>query len=565
MVDVTLPYVFAGGTKAIAKQVNSNFEEIVKGFTGFNVEFEQLKSEVVKFNNKPVRDSFDIIPSLLGKAPVGAYPLWTGEWIYNARNLFKEFWAKALEYKKANFIRVISTEDYDKEVKEYLETGAFVIDELNGHIRLPKITEFVSGIKELAELGKPLLDQMQGHAHNAGVTNGFGSGKGWWNCNSNPKTDEKIMSDIVSDGKNGDPRTGEKTYPCHVKVALYIQVANNTAEISSLNTEIIAQQLNEAITEAEKKYAELQVEFGAFAQEKLTLLNSDTTTYIGYLEAESNKQIQRVEDSGNNLVNMGTEQTSLVNTEGVRQVGLVAAEGVKQVGLVTQSGANLVATGTAQINLVTLEGNKQSQRVQDIGANLQEIGDTQVARVQTVVEEEVDKKLPEITGKVDEIIAEGNSQIQRIVLNGNEQIELARVQAIGALGSAQLAANEANRAETAANNADAQAQSIYQDKVVLNSPVIVLQDKKCRYIRNVVAGDAFSIDKSALTRTNQDITFELILRMLAVVSFNLGGITSKWMGGDAPDLSEVGEHWLAFTSQDGGLTWRGSYEGKFAL
>lgn len=123
----------------------------------------------------------------------------------------------------------------------------------------------------------------------------------------------------------------------------------------------------------------------------------------------------------------------------------------------------------------------------------------------------------------------------------------------------------ADRAEYWANNTEVQSQSVYQGRIVLESPVIVLQERKCRYIRDVLAGDAFTIDKSAIKQLDKDLTFELILRMPAVVSFNLGGITSKWMGGDAPDLSETGEHWFAFTSQDGGQTWRGSYEGRFAL
>lgn len=128
-----------------------------------------------------------------------------------------------------------------------------------------------------------------------------------------------------------------------------------------------------------------------------------------------------------------------------------------------------------------------------------------------------------------------------------------------------VATNEANRAETAANNAEVQEQSVYQGRIVLESPVIVLQERKCRYVRDVLAGDAFTIDKSAIKQLDKDLTFELILKMPTVVAFDLGGITSKWMGGDVPDLSEAGEHWLAFTSQDGGQTWRGSYEGKFAL
>lgn len=137
-------------------------------------------------------------------------------------------------------------------------------------------------------------------------------------------------------------------------------------------------------------------------------------------------------------------------------------------------------------------------------------------------------------------------------------------------------AENADRAEYWANNAEVQAQSLYQDAVVLDSPVIILHEKKCRYYRSVVAGDVFSIDKSALKQTDKDITFELILNMPTVVAFSFKPIlpfgagetadeNKKWMNGSSPDLSEAGNHWFAFTSHDGGVTWLGSYEGRFLL
>ena len=164
MVEVTLPYEFVGGTKAIANQVNANFEAVTRGFTGVNVALEELRAEVDKFNNKPLRDSFDIIVSLVGATPIGAYPLWTGEWIYNARSIYKDFWAKALEYKKGLKIRTLTTAEYDAEVETYGETGAFVVDELNGHIRLPKVIRFISGLSDLSDLGKPFHDSFPDHS-----------------------------------------------------------------------------------------------------------------------------------------------------------------------------------------------------------------------------------------------------------------------------------------------------------------------------------------------------------------------------------------------------------------
>lgn len=118
------------------------------------------------------------------------------------------------------------------------------------------------------------------------------------------------------------------------------------------------------------------------------------------------------------------------------------------------------------------------------------------------------------------------------------------------------------------NAADVQSQSIYQERVVMDSAAIVLQERKCRYFRNVASGDAFTINVSNVKQTGKDITVDLIINMPAVVPFSLAAIVpdaSKWLGGEAPDFSEAGEHWVAFVSSDGGVTWRGSYEGKFTI
>lgn len=546
MVDLTLPYEFVGGTKAIANQVNANFEAVTNGFAGFNIELEQLKSEVTKFNSKPLRDSFDIIPSLLGKAPAGAYPLWTGEWIYNARTLFKEFWTRALEYKKAGTIRTLSTEEYDKEVGDYFETGAFVIDELNGHIRLPKITKFIKSLEDLAELGVPKLDQMQGHGHRGSITNAFGSGAAHWNCNSNPSTGTKIMTDIVEDGENGEPRIGKETYPSHISIALYIQVANNTADISKLDTNIIAEQLNNAIAEIEAKYAAQKSEFDALNDKTIEALNNKSMEIMDFVIDESNKQIAvigaegtkqvgLVIDEGNRQVQRVIDTGSGIEQSGKEQVGLVTAEGVKQIGLVTQSGSDLVTTGTAQANLVTAEGNKQVKRVQDIGVNLQELGDTQVGRVQTVVAEEVDKKLPEITGKVNEIIGAGNAQIQRVTTEGTSQISLATKQADRAKGEADKAAKSALEAAESAKNVNQRSETIYTSQKDLGSVsgnvTVSLEAGYFEYVVTAAGNINFTFDFTNVD-LSKIITFALNIKQSDnhTYSYNFGeGTNFTWL------------------------------------
>lgn len=117
-----------------------------------------------------------------------------------------------------------------------------------------------------------------------------------------------------------------------------------------------------------------------------------------------------------------------------------------------------------------------------------------------------------------------------------------------------------------ASGLQGRAQSIYQERVIMDSAAIVLQERKCRYFRNVASGDAFTINVSNVKQTGKDITIDLIINMPSVVPFSLAAIVpdaSKWLGGEAPDFSEAGEHWVAFVSSDGGITWRGSYEGIF--
>lgn len=135
---------------------------------------------------------------------------------------------------------------------------------------------------------------------------------------------------------------------------------------------------------------------------------------------------------------------------------------------------------------------------------------------------------------------------------------------------------EANRAELAADSAEVVAQSIYQDFVLLETPVIMLHERKTRYFRVVQENDIFTIDLSHIKQPQKHIAFELILELPTVVNFDLSQIlpltegetvddNKNWLNGSNPDLTEAGEHWLLIFSTNGGQTWRASYEGKFNL
>ena len=131
-------------------------------------------------------------------------------------------------------------------------------------------------------------------------------------------------------------------------------------------------------------------------------------------------------------------------------------------------------------------------------------------------------------------------------------------------GSAKHWAEEARKIY---NKTDVVAQSIYQERVILESGVIVLHERKCRYYREPAENEAFSIDISNINQPDMDITVDLILKMASAVPIDLSAIlpTGKWLDDNVPDFSDPGEYWIAFVSDDGGVTWRGSYEGMFAL
>lgn len=148
--------------------------------------------------------------------------------------------------------------------------------------------------------------------------------------------------------------------------------------------------------------------------------------------------------------------------------------------------------------------------------------------------------------------------------------ELARKYAQGSIeematGSAKYWKEEA---EKIYNRTDVAAQSIYQGRVVLTSTVIPVNERKVRYFREVVSGDSYTIDLSGAKQKDMDMTIDLILRMSSVLPVSLAAILGnpgKWMNDDVPDFSEPGEYWIALTTTDGGVTWRGSYEGMFTL
>lgn len=160
--------------------------------------------------------------------------------------------------------------------------------------------------------------------------------------------------------------------------------------------------------------------------------------------------------------------------------------------------------------------------------------------------------------------------------NHNDKLLIIENKVEASTTQANRAKAEADRAEVAADNAEIQPDSGCQNLIDMDSSVIRYQDSVTRYRRNVIAGDVFTIDLSQRRQIGNCITLELILRMPNVVSFSLAQIlplgagettdsNKKWLNGSSPDFSEAGEHWVVLFSVDNGVTWRGTYEGKFNI
>lgn len=177
---------------------------------------------------------FTIFQSFSGETPPGAYPLWTGENITGCRTIFPDFWNKAVALKTAGKLRALSAEAYEAEISSYGETGAFVIDEQSGSLRLPKITRFVSSLSELSEIGTAAKDQI---VNITGTVNALSSP---FTNDNNLTTEGAFYQHTLINGGDGgggnyanyilgfdasrSVQTGSEVQPRHVKTALYIQI-----------------------------------------------------------------------------------------------------------------------------------------------------------------------------------------------------------------------------------------------------------------------------------------------------------------------------------------------------
>lgn len=261
MADTNLiyPYEFEGGKKAVANEVNANFEAVKAFSNGVNATLTDIKSAIEDLKNKPTREMFDVYYSFSAEAPVGAYPLWTGETITNCKSLFPDFWKKLNSLAEKSMIKTVTAEQYEGKLRNFGQCASFYIDKLNGHVRLPKITRFISSIADLTQLAEEQNDTLKKHSHDINVStdgtkNGYSVFDGYlargYTKYTSPWSSNLSGTNSILVKKAGE----DEAHPKNVRLCLYIQVANNIAEISELNVDVIVEQLNSALEELQSEY-----------------------------------------------------------------------------------------------------------------------------------------------------------------------------------------------------------------------------------------------------------------------------------------------------------------------
>jgi hypothetical protein len=292
MADTNLiyPYELEGGKKAVADEVMANFEAIQLVVAGINTEINNLTTVMTELKKKPTREMMDIYYSFSSQAPTGAFPLWTGETLTNAKTLYPQFWKKINQLASDGAVPSVATEEeYEEKVAKYGQCASFFINTLDGHVRLPKITQFISSIEQLTDIGEV----------EAGLPNITGNiwvgedGTGW---PDEARDTTQAGNDVsyVRKTKIFNASEYNELYgksdtvqPPAVRLYLYLQVVNNATEISELNVSVIAEQLNDAITELEKVKNQYLKDLNNASEQALKGFKKETTNFYTKTEVDS--------------------------------------------------------------------------------------------------------------------------------------------------------------------------------------------------------------------------------------------------------------------------------------
>lgn len=287
MTDTNLvyPYEFEGGKKAVASEVNANFEAVKSFAGGINADLNDIRKAIADLKNKPTREMLDVYYSFSGTAPVGAYPLWTGETITNCKSLYPQFWNKINTMSKLGSLATVTAEEYEEKLETYGQCASFYIDSLNGHVRLPKISKFIASIADLTELSKEEnagLPNITGslRPYRMGEPSGafYNSEKGdFYHTNSKDGSSSGAQCTTMFDASKSSEVYGasDTVQPPAVKLCLYLQVANNTAEISELDVNAVIEQMNMALNALQAAYDKYSADLESlYAKIKQDILDS---------------------------------------------------------------------------------------------------------------------------------------------------------------------------------------------------------------------------------------------------------------------------------------------------
>lgn len=148
----------------------------------------------------------DLLPNIGNQPPAGRM-LCNGQRVANCQTLYPEFYAYVLAktaYKTVSEFNAI--------VSQYGQCGYPAVD--GADVILPLITRPISGVETLAQTGMAILDKFQGHRHNfhwAYTEHKYNDGA--MDAIQNPPNQISTtrVGDPISDGVNGEPRTGRET------------------------------------------------------------------------------------------------------------------------------------------------------------------------------------------------------------------------------------------------------------------------------------------------------------------------------------------------------------------
>lgn len=452
----------------------------------------------------------------------GCVPLWTGEYITNAKNIYPEFY---------NYLKVqnpgicISKQEYDTQVSSG-ECRYFVIDEEDGSIRFPKYN--------FVEPDYPYI-----YVFNASIPQSTSQGA------------EYTAALVSKVSKAGDTMTG----------SLAVKVNGNGLNIKHPEADITT-------TPTEDKYNSIYFmdkngRYGGVLDHCFKATGSDYVRLLVCKNDGSNSTIrglevvQKTENNNESWATFTTDRVNINTPDNAQNVEATNAKWVMSK-FVSKSGDTMTDT------LIIDKTGKGGQALQLV--NSAEIGnflefarnteDTLIARFYTQSTEDTNTLNFQIWGN------------ESATANGENALSIVRNRQTG---SAQVfcntpanTSNDRQIATTAWVNSKILSQSIYQNKTALSSGTINLVENCSIYTHSPTANTTYTFNTTSLSKKSQCVvTFELMLKMPST-SITITFPTVKWLNETVPSLVNGKTNILAFRSIDGGATWMGNLQGIIA-